>query len=1184
MSTVISTDFSDQPLFSGGKGLRHIQTSNGRRALSWDTPGSSISDVEIVAAVSFSAMASEERFAVILRGGGTSGNEDGYTFQIRQGLGIHLRYYDGGSTDEITNAGPDPIAGTRYLMRVRAEGTALKGKFWQRGTPEPEGWLIEETDSRLSSGWVGLWSFVGTGDAKYCDYFAVHSGTGSAPLPGETPSGSDDATDFSGQTVAAAPAGWTEEWATSNSTWTIQDSATRILPLNWVRKWNTTGGFGLEESGSAEGGKWLRQYTPGDAARKWIQWTDIADAADVLVEGTFKANPGLHGAPREFGVVLVRASGIESAATGYALVFRASVTGGNYTVGVRKSLDGVTTLPWTSGAGVWAVNVMSRYKFEATGTTIRVKVWDDGDTEPGSWLISETDEDISSGGVGVYSGDGSTANNQNFWDTFDVEYSGAADAPLAPALSVAFVGDTAVALETDPFQGVEDGEEHDSTRWNLTTAADTGFASPIWNAVSSVDLLGRVLDELDPETDYIARAFHRGVIGGESPASNVVEFTTAAAVPLPDTPTVTVEDKGTDFVSALRTAFAHSEGVGDGNPDEDGEILPYEVAGQWQVRQTTESWDEASIDTGLTSAYVRVLEALFGDLSAATNYEIRFRTQDGKHGSTSLWSTAVAFATDAVPEVRPATPTLTVDACGWPETEVSSSAFDHPEGGATHQGSRWWAGRMQSDNVVRYTSIITEDPSELLAFVWRQLEEGTSYLAVSHQDDSDRWSLRSDAVTCLVREPPDAPILTSHAPGAVIGGDTLFEWRMFEGEGWQYSGEISTDNGMTWAPLFGPQSGAEHLLSITGRPNGFYVLRVRACYPDAPVSCSDWLVVPFRIDRTGVTSIDYRFAGMEELPVTWVPIWDPTGAVSWTLVDADLQPIDQTGAGPAIGIRARHGDYLTQREGILAFTELGEPTELDITVSFAILKNTQVWHGWRFSQGRYTAAGAAYRAVDASETPDGQGKAGYATRVRGGGQAWQYGPCTSDSVALTEDAARTRPRVAANNPDRLFRFGVSGGGADMQMRGYREQGSSHWLFSQSDIETLGDLSRGLAWSKPLPEEEVCRYRMVSYAVRKWVTVEPNGFYRLRVQVYGPGVDTTQGPQIDRLIDPDQGLSFAPSWSFRDALCGYCGLYYWQLPSLTNDPGVVFFSASATLPTEFAVSGPIYGTPTVEITP
>lgn len=46
-------------------------------------------------------------------------------------------------------------------------------------------------------------------------------------------------------------------------------------------------------------------------------------------------------------------------------------------------------------------------RFECESTTLRAKLWEDGQTEPSSWQVTATDSDISGGDVGIHSTDSS---------------------------------------------------------------------------------------------------------------------------------------------------------------------------------------------------------------------------------------------------------------------------------------------------------------------------------------------------------------------------------------------------------------------------------------------------------------------------------------------------------------------------------------------------------------------------------------------------------------------------------------------------------------------------------------------------------------------------------------------------------------------------------------------------------
>ena len=84
-----------------------------------------------------------------------------------------------------------------------------------------------------------------------------------------------------------------------------------------------------------------------------------------------------------------------------------------------KVVSGSGSVMASSSSG-WINSTSKRWvKLQCTGSTIRVKVWADGASEPGSWTISTTDTSISSAGVArlsVTNGGSSTAREFRYDD------------------------------------------------------------------------------------------------------------------------------------------------------------------------------------------------------------------------------------------------------------------------------------------------------------------------------------------------------------------------------------------------------------------------------------------------------------------------------------------------------------------------------------------------------------------------------------------------------------------------------------------------------------------------------------------------------------------------------------------------------------------------------------------------
>ena len=73
-------------------------------------------------------------------------------------------------------------AGTRWWIRLRAEGTTVQARFWRDGTSEPTTWKASVTDSYFAGGRPSFGVSTGTGlatpfpDTGFASYNAVDLG------------------------------------------------------------------------------------------------------------------------------------------------------------------------------------------------------------------------------------------------------------------------------------------------------------------------------------------------------------------------------------------------------------------------------------------------------------------------------------------------------------------------------------------------------------------------------------------------------------------------------------------------------------------------------------------------------------------------------------------------------------------------------------------------------------------------------------------------------------------------------------------------------------------------------------------------------------------------------------------------------------------------------------------------
>jgi hypothetical protein len=168
----------------GGQALKIDHSAADRYALSWNDIGSQ-GDVEILARVQYTGSAQDGQLRSIIRGAGGDGTEFSYHCDYGGGSSIWYVYkYNNGAATQIgSNISKPASAGTWYWTRFRVIGTspaAIKFKVWETGTSEPS-WDLEQTDSDLSSGWVGVGSY--RGDTNFFDWIGIAVGGDTVPCP-----------------------------------------------------------------------------------------------------------------------------------------------------------------------------------------------------------------------------------------------------------------------------------------------------------------------------------------------------------------------------------------------------------------------------------------------------------------------------------------------------------------------------------------------------------------------------------------------------------------------------------------------------------------------------------------------------------------------------------------------------------------------------------------------------------------------------------------------------------------------------------------------------------------------------------------------------------------------------------------------------------------------------------------
>lgn len=103
-------------------------------------------------------------------------------------------------------------------------------------------------------------------------------------------------------------------------------------------------------------------------------------------------------------------------------------------------------------------------------------------------------------------------------------------APNQPTIYAGTITSTTWNLSSSVFSDPDQGDTHLNSDWQVTTAADTGFASPVWQSLADASNKTAVqATGLTGSTAYIARVRHRDGQGNVSAYSSTVADTTLAS-------------------------------------------------------------------------------------------------------------------------------------------------------------------------------------------------------------------------------------------------------------------------------------------------------------------------------------------------------------------------------------------------------------------------------------------------------------------------------------------------------------------------------------------------------------------------------------------------------------------------------------------------------------------------------
>lgn len=313
-------------------------------------------------------------------------------------------------------------------------------------------------------------------------------------------------------------------------------------PSDWTARYEADASWGVNADAGATGGKVLHYAQTGDGLNA-ITW-DVIDSdsnrANVEIVARFRYTE----ASTAQISLIARASGtaLGSSSTQY----EGGAEDGGDIYKAAKLNPGYTEL--ANVAQAQTIDTWYWLRFRVNGTTLQVKFWVDGDSEPASWGIETTDSDISAAGwvgIGTYDEDsfevdligigtnGDTAPTSAPSGSIDrtlTDGIAVADAStvardavraLADAVDALDATDAARTLPRTLLEGVEVADQSTSTLAvfrEVTLTDGVVVADTVTRAVDAVRPLMDTLATADASvaTRNMSRLLEAGVVPGDS--------------------------------------------------------------------------------------------------------------------------------------------------------------------------------------------------------------------------------------------------------------------------------------------------------------------------------------------------------------------------------------------------------------------------------------------------------------------------------------------------------------------------------------------------------------------------------------------------------------------------------------------------------------------------------------------
>jgi hypothetical protein len=174
VNTIVANSDDDA---AGTKKLHIDGPLDTRTLLSWDL-ADNILNPDILVKLETIGAIQDRHFYLHVRASGATSNESSYHIAIGDSLadGIAVRKFVNGTATTLQDADCVITSPISLFVRFKINGTSLKAKVWNTDQVEPGEWLLEATDSDITTGgWIGVGDYSGNG--FYVDHIEVHDVT-----------------------------------------------------------------------------------------------------------------------------------------------------------------------------------------------------------------------------------------------------------------------------------------------------------------------------------------------------------------------------------------------------------------------------------------------------------------------------------------------------------------------------------------------------------------------------------------------------------------------------------------------------------------------------------------------------------------------------------------------------------------------------------------------------------------------------------------------------------------------------------------------------------------------------------------------------------------------------------------------------------------------------------------------